>query len=80
MLKTERKQYIIDLSKKFSIVTPYTSFVAVEDRTQVCVNTIQKIIPLLNMPNFQQPGLALSHTKNFRLFLIERVYRRQFQI
>ncbi|XP_060575380.1 protein mono-ADP-ribosyltransferase PARP4-like, partial [Ruditapes philippinarum] len=34
VIKNERKQYIIDLSKKHSIVTPYTSFVAIEDRHQ----------------------------------------------
>ena len=34
MLKSERKQYIIDLSKTHSIVTPYTSFVAIEERKE----------------------------------------------
>ncbi|XP_063447772.1 uncharacterized protein LOC134727324 [Mytilus trossulus] len=30
--KLEKKSYIIDLSKEYSIVTPYTSFIAVEER------------------------------------------------
>ncbi|VDI55612.1 poly [ADP-ribose] polymerase [Mytilus galloprovincialis] len=30
--KVEKKSYIIDLSKEYSIVTPYTSFIAVEER------------------------------------------------
>ncbi|KAL3858028.1 hypothetical protein ACJMK2_012644 [Sinanodonta woodiana] len=34
MLKLERKQTIIELSKEYSIVTPYTSFVAVEEREE----------------------------------------------
>ncbi|KAK3587647.1 hypothetical protein CHS0354_032855 [Potamilus streckersoni] len=34
MLKSERKQTIIELSKEYSIVTPYTSFVAVEEREE----------------------------------------------
>ena len=34
VLKRERKSDVINLSKKFSIVTPYTSFVAIEERVQ----------------------------------------------
>ena len=33
--KTEQKNYIIDLSKEYSIVTQFTSFVAVEIRDKV---------------------------------------------
>lgn len=35
LIKQERKQHIIELSKEFGIVTPYTSFVAIEERTEV---------------------------------------------
>ncbi|XP_053376593.1 uncharacterized protein LOC123533425 [Mercenaria mercenaria] len=49
VLKNEKKQYIIDLSKKYSIVTSYTSFVAIEDRQQdVCdVSIIPSIDDLI---------------------------------
>lgn len=35
LIKQERKQHIIELSKEFGIVTPYTSFVAIEERKEV---------------------------------------------
>lgn len=35
LIKQERKQHIIELSKEFGIVTPYTSSVAIEERTEV---------------------------------------------
>ena len=34
-MKKKRKNYIINLSKKFSIVSQFTSFVAVEERSEV---------------------------------------------
>ena len=35
VMKRTLKQRVIDLSKTFSIVTPYTSFVAIEERVKV---------------------------------------------
>ena len=37
VMKRTLKQRVIDLSKTFSIVTPYTSFVAIEERVEVRV-------------------------------------------
>ncbi|XP_048771319.2 uncharacterized protein LOC125677345 isoform X2 [Ostrea edulis] len=34
MIKQDRKQLIIELSKEFGIVTPYTSYIAIEERTE----------------------------------------------
>uniref|UniRef100_A0A8B8EL51 Poly [ADP-ribose] polymerase n=1 Tax=Crassostrea virginica TaxID=6565 RepID=A0A8B8EL51_CRAVI len=34
VIKQERKPFIIELSKEFGIVTPYTSFVAIEERKE----------------------------------------------
>ena len=35
MLKRERKDFIINTSKEYSIVSPFTSFVAIEVREEV---------------------------------------------
>ena len=35
VLKRERKDYIINTSKEYSIVSPFTSFVAIEVREEV---------------------------------------------
>ena len=37
MLKKNRKNYIIELSQEYSIVTQFTSFVAIEKREKVWV-------------------------------------------
>ncbi|XP_061196330.1 uncharacterized protein LOC133204592 [Saccostrea echinata] len=49
MIKQERKQDIIELSKEFGIVTPYTSFIAVEERSKGEVTKGPSIQELLNM-------------------------------
>ena len=41
MLKKNRKNYIIELSKEYSIVTQFTSFVAIEKREKVWVTCVK---------------------------------------
>ena len=36
IVKMNTKDYIIELSKQYSIVTQFTSFVAIEKRDKVC--------------------------------------------
>ena len=38
IVKHDRKAYIINLSKEYSIVTQFTSFVAIEHRDEVKMN------------------------------------------
>ncbi|XP_062605822.1 uncharacterized protein LOC134267631 isoform X2 [Saccostrea cucullata] len=49
MIKQERKQHIIELSKEFGIVTPYTSFIAVEERSEGEVTEGPSIQELLDL-------------------------------
>ena len=37
MIKRDRKSYIINISKEYSIVSQFTSFVAIEEREKVGV-------------------------------------------
>lgn len=40
IVKRDRKDYIISLSKEFSVVSKFTSFVAIEHREKVIFQTI----------------------------------------
>ncbi|CAF0977629.1 unnamed protein product, partial [Didymodactylos carnosus] len=48
LIKSQYKQHIIDLSTKYSIVSPFTSFVAIEERHKEDKN-IQQGVSLLNV-------------------------------
>ena len=39
IVKKERKSYIINISKEYSIVSQFTSFVAIEEREKVHIHT-----------------------------------------
>jgi len=40
IVKRDRKSYIINISKEYSIVSQFTSFVAIEEREKVCAESI----------------------------------------
>ena len=40
IVKRDRKSYIINISKEYSIVSQFTSFVAIEEREKVCIESI----------------------------------------
>jgi len=40
IVKRDRKSYIINISKEYSIVSQFTSFVAIEEREKVCTESI----------------------------------------
>lgn len=48
MIKQDRKQLIIELSKEFGIVTPYTSYIAIEERTEVRQLSNSQIVSVKN--------------------------------